>query len=100
MCFAILNTEIVLFQNFPIQFIHFAIKIWHWNGCYFKYHQVCIQATDTLVYMINEKKGSVSEEILDDLIQDLHTLCKMQWKHTGAFFLTLRCQAVSISLES
>jgi len=47
-------------------------------GCYFKYHQVCIQATDILVYMINEKKGSVSEEILDDLIQDLHTLCKMQ----------------------
>jgi len=47
-------------------------------GCYFKYHQVRIQATDIIVYMINEKKGSVSEETLDFIMQDLHTLCNMQ----------------------
>jgi len=47
-------------------------------GCNFKYHQVCIQATDIIVYKINEKKGSVSEETLDDLMQDLHTLWNMQ----------------------
>jgi len=47
-------------------------------GCYFKYHQVRIQATDIMAYKINEKKGPVSEETLDDLMHDLHTLCNMQ----------------------
>jgi len=35
-------------------------------GCYFKYHQVCIQATDIMVYKINEKKGSMLIKIQPD----------------------------------
>jgi hypothetical protein len=69
-------------------------------GCYFKY-QVHIQATDIIVYITwSTRRKDVSEETIHDLMQDLHTLWNMQWMHTGAFFLTLRCQAVSVSLES